>query len=153
MNRAEFTAQRKIAETPSGRIAYVEQGDGPVAIFLHGILFNKYFWRRQLALKGQVSPPLGHRGATTSWSLIVWEETCERQVMNKKGCRVGSRSGGRWWRRFEQASRCERLHGCIRLVSSPCSGGCDVPEIFRWRMSIGVIGLRSRRGPVGPNWR
>lgn len=49
MNRAEFTAQQKIVETPSGRIAYVEQGDGPVAIFLHGILFNKYFWRRQLA--------------------------------------------------------------------------------------------------------
>jgi hypothetical protein len=40
MNRAEFTAQRKIAETPSGRIAYVEQGDGPVAVFLHGILLN-----------------------------------------------------------------------------------------------------------------
>ena len=49
MNRAEFTAQRKIVETPSGRIAYVEQGDGPVAVFLHGILLNKYFWRRQLA--------------------------------------------------------------------------------------------------------
>ena len=49
MNRAEFTAQQKIVETPSGRIAYVEQGDGPVAIFLHGILFNKYFWRSQLA--------------------------------------------------------------------------------------------------------
>ena len=49
MNRAEFTAQRKIAETPSGRIAYVEQGDGPVAVFLRGILLNKYFWRCQLA--------------------------------------------------------------------------------------------------------
>ena len=49
MNRAEFTAQQKIVETPSGRIAYVEQGDGPVASFLHGILLNKYFWRHQLA--------------------------------------------------------------------------------------------------------
>ena len=49
MNRAEFTARQKIVETPSGRIAYVEQGDGPVAIFLHGILLNKYFWRHQLA--------------------------------------------------------------------------------------------------------
>ena len=49
MNRAEFTARQKIVGTPSGRIAYVEQGDGPVAIFLHGILLNKYFWRHQLA--------------------------------------------------------------------------------------------------------
>jgi pimeloyl-ACP methyl ester carboxylesterase len=49
MNRAEFTAQQKITATPSGRIAYVEQGDGPAAVFLHGILLNKYFWRHQLA--------------------------------------------------------------------------------------------------------
>jgi pimeloyl-ACP methyl ester carboxylesterase len=49
MNHAAFAAWQKIAETPSGRIAYVEQGDGPVAVFLHGILLNKYLWRHQLA--------------------------------------------------------------------------------------------------------
>jgi pimeloyl-ACP methyl ester carboxylesterase len=49
MNHATFSAQQKKAETPSGRIAYVEQGDGPVAVFLHGILLNKYLWRHQLA--------------------------------------------------------------------------------------------------------
>jgi hypothetical protein len=30
MNYASFTAQQRIAETPSGRSAYVEQGDRPV---------------------------------------------------------------------------------------------------------------------------
>jgi pimeloyl-ACP methyl ester carboxylesterase len=36
-------------ETPSGRIAYVETGSGPVALFVHGVLMNKHLWRHQLA--------------------------------------------------------------------------------------------------------
>jgi pimeloyl-ACP methyl ester carboxylesterase len=34
-------------ETPSGRISYVEAGSGPVTLFVHGVLMNKYLWRRQ----------------------------------------------------------------------------------------------------------
>jgi pimeloyl-ACP methyl ester carboxylesterase len=36
-------------ETPSGRVAYVEAGSGPVALFVHGVVLNKHMWRRQLA--------------------------------------------------------------------------------------------------------
>lgn len=35
--------------TPSGRIAYVEAGSGPVALFVHGVLLNGHLWRHQLA--------------------------------------------------------------------------------------------------------
>jgi pimeloyl-ACP methyl ester carboxylesterase len=35
-------------ETPSGRISYVEAGSGPVSLFVHGVLMNKYLWRKQL---------------------------------------------------------------------------------------------------------
>ena len=42
-----FANQRKIA-TPSGSINYVEQGSGPVALFVHGVLLNGYLWRHQL---------------------------------------------------------------------------------------------------------
>ena len=42
-----FAGQRKI-DTPSGSINYVEQGSGPVALFVHGVLLNGYFWRHQL---------------------------------------------------------------------------------------------------------
>lgn len=35
--------------TPSGRISYAEVGSGPVALFVHGVLMNKYLWRRQYA--------------------------------------------------------------------------------------------------------
>ncbi|HWF69382.1 MAG TPA: alpha/beta fold hydrolase, partial [Mycobacterium sp.] len=34
--------------TPSGRIAYVEAGSGPVTLFVHGVLVNKHLWRHQL---------------------------------------------------------------------------------------------------------
>src|SRR5262245_31446341 len=36
-------------QTASGRIAYTEQGSGPVALFVHGVLLNKHLWRHQLA--------------------------------------------------------------------------------------------------------
>jgi hypothetical protein len=36
-------------QTPSGRINYTEQGTGPVALFVHGVLLNGYLWRHQLA--------------------------------------------------------------------------------------------------------
>src|SRR5689334_7895208 len=40
---------RQSVQTPSGRISYVEQGAGPVALFVHGVLLNKHLWRHQLA--------------------------------------------------------------------------------------------------------
>ncbi len=40
MTPSDFEAQRKFIDTPSGRIAYVEQGRGPVALFVHGVLVN-----------------------------------------------------------------------------------------------------------------
>jgi pimeloyl-ACP methyl ester carboxylesterase len=36
-------------QTPSGRISYMEQGKGPVALFVHGVLLNGHLWRHQLA--------------------------------------------------------------------------------------------------------
>jgi pimeloyl-ACP methyl ester carboxylesterase len=36
-------------QTSSGRIAYTQQGTGPVALFVHGVLLNKHLWRHQLA--------------------------------------------------------------------------------------------------------
>ena len=41
-------ARRSVA-TPSGRISYIEEGSGPVALFVHGVLLNSHIWRHQLA--------------------------------------------------------------------------------------------------------
>ena len=48
MNAAEFHQARKFADTTFGRIAYVEKGDGPVALFIHGFPVNGFAWRETL---------------------------------------------------------------------------------------------------------
>lgn len=49
MTPTEFHSLRRFASTPSGRIAYVEQGSGPVALFVHGVPLNGFHWRHVLA--------------------------------------------------------------------------------------------------------
>lgn len=44
-----FHARRRYADTPSGSIAYVSQGRGPAAIFLHGVPLNGFHWRHVMA--------------------------------------------------------------------------------------------------------
>src|SRR5262249_31160328 len=49
MERPPVTAIKRSGRTPSGRLAYREQGAGPVALFVHGVLLNGHLWRHQLA--------------------------------------------------------------------------------------------------------
>jgi haloalkane dehalogenase len=48
LNAAEFHRLRRFAETSFGRIAYVELGEGPAALFLHGFPLNGFQWRGSL---------------------------------------------------------------------------------------------------------
>jgi len=45
MDIARFHTGRRFAEVASGRIAYVDDGEGPVALFVHGVPLNGYHWR------------------------------------------------------------------------------------------------------------
>lgn len=45
MTPSEFHSTRKFIDTTFGRIAYVERGSGPVALFLHGLPLCGYHWR------------------------------------------------------------------------------------------------------------
>src|SRR5260221_214855 len=49
MNVKKSPSIQRSVQTPSGRISYTEQGTGPVALFVHGVLLNGYQWRHQLA--------------------------------------------------------------------------------------------------------
>lgn len=48
MSAASFNALRRFAATPFGKIAYVERGAGPAALFLHGFPLNSFQWRGAL---------------------------------------------------------------------------------------------------------
>jgi pimeloyl-ACP methyl ester carboxylesterase len=45
MDIASFHASRRFADVTSGRIAYFERGQGPMALFIHGVPLNGYHWR------------------------------------------------------------------------------------------------------------
>jgi pimeloyl-ACP methyl ester carboxylesterase len=45
MDIATFHSHRRFAEVESGRIAFIEEGRGPVALFVHGVPLNGYHWR------------------------------------------------------------------------------------------------------------
>src|SRR5262245_39886641 len=45
MDIATFHATRRYADVKSGRIAFFERGQGPAAIFVHGVPLNGYHWR------------------------------------------------------------------------------------------------------------
>jgi pimeloyl-ACP methyl ester carboxylesterase len=49
METTQALAVRHSVQLPSGRISYLEQGSGAVALFVHGVLLNGYLWRNQLA--------------------------------------------------------------------------------------------------------
>lgn len=62
-------SQRSVVNTPSGAIAYQEQGAGPVALFVHGVIVNSHLWRHQLATLSSarrcIAVDLMGHGATT----------------------------------------------------------------------------------------
>jgi pimeloyl-ACP methyl ester carboxylesterase len=45
MDIATFHASRRFADVKSGRIAFYESGQGPAALFVHGVPLNGYHWR------------------------------------------------------------------------------------------------------------
>jgi haloalkane dehalogenase len=48
MTASAFHTERRFAETPFGKIAYVARGNGSAALFLHGFPLNSFQWRGAL---------------------------------------------------------------------------------------------------------
>ncbi len=48
LDAAAYRATRRLAETTVGKIAYVERGEGPAALFVHGFPLNGFQWRGAL---------------------------------------------------------------------------------------------------------
>jgi pimeloyl-ACP methyl ester carboxylesterase len=49
MQHRHERAVKRSVQTASGLIGYTEQGTGPIALFVHGVLLNGHLWRHQLA--------------------------------------------------------------------------------------------------------
>ena len=68
MSQQGHAVRKASVKTASGTIAYVEQGQGPVALFVHGVLLNGHLWRHQLAalsdIRRCIAPDLLAHGDT-----------------------------------------------------------------------------------------
>jgi pimeloyl-ACP methyl ester carboxylesterase len=54
MTYEEYQALRKTIATPFGEFAYLDVGEGPAAVFLHGLFMSGYMWHRSIdAVKGE----------------------------------------------------------------------------------------------------
>jgi len=54
MTADEYRALTQSIETPHGRFAYVDVGDGPATVFVHGLFMSGYMWSKVVdALKGE----------------------------------------------------------------------------------------------------
>lgn len=68
MSQQGKAARKSSVKTASGTIACAEQGQGPVALFVHGVLLNGHLWRHQLAalsdIRRCIAPDLLAHGDT-----------------------------------------------------------------------------------------
>lgn len=68
MTPSEFDAARRFLATPFGEVAYIERGEGPAALFVHGFPLNGYHWRdvlpRVSSLRRCIAPDLMGLGHT-----------------------------------------------------------------------------------------
>lgn len=54
MNLSEYTEQRKSVKTKFGEFAYLDAGEGPTALFVHGLFVSGYLWRNVIdQLRGE----------------------------------------------------------------------------------------------------
>jgi pimeloyl-ACP methyl ester carboxylesterase len=74
----QLEGHRRTAATELGDISYLEYGDGPTALFVHGVFTNAFFWRNVLPAVGTRRrciaidlPAHGQTRTTDSWDLSL----------------------------------------------------------------------------------
>src|SRR4029450_842849 len=74
----ELEAHRHSATTELGEVSYLDVGEGPTALFVHGVFTNALFWRNVLAaVRSQRRciaidlPAHGQTRTTESWDLSL----------------------------------------------------------------------------------
>ena len=117
MDKNAFEKERKFVDTPSGRVSYVEQGEGPVALFVHGVLLNGYLWRHQLAelvtIRRCIAVDLLAHGATVRAhdraATSCWARRCGRVSWRRTELMARGGYGTMSWRRGGTTHSAARL--------------------------------------------
>ncbi|WP_150256178.1 alpha/beta fold hydrolase [Nocardiopsis deserti] len=153
MNLQQFNSHRSTVRTRSGEISYVDVGEGPVALFVHGLGTNGYLWRNVLAeladerrciavdlpLHGQ-SPVVPGQELTLRSLAVVLEDFCAAMELDAVDM-VSNDTGGAVVQIFA-VDHPERL---TTLTLTNCETHDNLPnEAFR-----GTVEL-ARKGELAP---
>lgn len=74
MSVADFHSARKFTTTDQGRIAYIDKGNGPAALFLHGFPLNSFQWRGVIPQLSKI-----RRCIAPDFLALGYTEVAERQ--------------------------------------------------------------------------
>jgi pimeloyl-ACP methyl ester carboxylesterase len=122
------------AKTASGTIAYRQQGQGPAALFVHGVLLNGHLWRHQLTtlsdIRRCIAPDLLAHGDTE----IVAQQD------------VSVTANARMLAEFLDALRIDQ----VDLVGNDSGGG--IAQIFAARHPQRVRSLTLTNCDAHDNW-
>ena len=132
--QATFSAIQHTVETPSGRIGYLEQGNGPVALFVHGVLLNGYLWRHQLS------------GLSDIRRCIAVDLLAHGNTEIPDGQDVSVTSNAHMLREFLDALKIDR----IDLVGN--DSGSGIAQIFAALHPERVRSLTLTNGDTHDNW-
>jgi len=156
LDAANFHRSRKFADLAVGRVAYVEQGRGPPAVFIHGVPLNGFHWRHVMAGLGDmrrcIAPDLmglGYTEIRTSQDVSFTAQAAMLlQFLDRLGLDrvdlVGNDSGGAISQIFA-AKHPERLR-TLTLTN------CDVHDGWPPKTVLPMIEA-ARRGTLADNYR
>ena len=150
MDVRDFLARRRTIATRAGDVAYTEFGEGPAAVFVHGVLVNGLLWRNvieQVAdqrrciaidLPGHGGTPLPADGTTRFASMVAAVEALADALGLDTFDLVGNDTGGLVCQLFAA-----RNPGRLRsLTLTNCDAHDQVPpEAFKPALELARQGL------------
>jgi pimeloyl-ACP methyl ester carboxylesterase len=147
MNLNDLESHRRTATTEVGDISYLEVGEGPVALFVHGVFTNAVFWRNVLGTVGSLRrciavdlPAHGETRTSESWDLSLpglarsLAALCDAIDLDRVDL-VANDTGGAVAQIFAatnpQRLRSFTLTNCDTQGNTPPSGFAPVVELAR----------------------
>ena len=150
MEANKSSPMKHIVQTASGHISYTEQGTGPVALFVHGVLLNGYLWRHQLADLSDIrrciargpACPWRHRDRAGPGRVGNRQRQDAQAVSRCAEDRPGGSRRQRQRRRHRADLRCPHIPSAIRSLTLT---DCDAhdnwpPEAFKPFLAMAAAG-------------
>jgi pimeloyl-ACP methyl ester carboxylesterase len=149
MQLQHLDAHRRVVQTRSGEISYVDVGTGPVALFVHGIATSAYLWRNviealsprhrcvalDLPLHGQTPVTAGQDLSLAAMTSVV-EDFCDALGLSDINL-VANDTGGAIAQIF--AARNPRRLATLTLTNCDTSENLP-PEAFKPVVELAVAG-------------